>query len=117
MITAYILIIWAHFIGDFLLQSDKIAINKSKDNLVLLSHVALYCVPLTLVGLIVPINLAWILFNTIAHFITDYITSRMASYFWRNEKRHWFFVTIGLDQAIHMTCLIGSYYFACSSLQ
>jgi hypothetical protein len=46
----------------------------------------------------------------IMHFITDAITSRTTSYLWQKGERHWFFVVIGLDQAIHMTTLFGVYY-------
>ena len=44
MISLHIalLLIWIHFVADFIFQSNYTAINKSKDNYVLLYHVILY---------------------------------------------------------------------------
>ena len=35
--------------------------------------------------------------------------SRSRQALWKKGERHWFFVVIGLDQAIHMTCLFATY--------
>ena len=35
-------LVWLHFFADFVLQTDKIALNKSNDNEILLQHVAIY---------------------------------------------------------------------------
>ena len=96
-------LIWIHFIADFMMQSDRIALNKSKSNLILLQHVVIYGI------FLLPFGLLFALVNTVLHFITDYCTSRATSALWKNNQRHWFFVVIGLDQAIHMTCLFVSY--------
>lgn len=103
-----ILIIWMHFIADFILQSDKIAINKSKNNYVLTKHVIIYTIPFIILSLFIPLSVYWIIFNGVAHWITDYITSRWTSYLWKNDERHWFFVVIGLDQSLHMSALLVS---------
>ena len=47
----------------------------------------------------------YVLFNVCLHFVVDFFTSKLTSYLWKAEKRHWFFVVIGADQAIHMTLL------------
>ena len=111
MITAFILIIWAHFIGDFILQSDYHAQNKSKNSLVLLEHVLMYSIPFAALGFFIPISIGWIVFNAVAHFATDFITSRITSKLWAEKQVHWFFVTIGADQSIHFTTLFVSYYY------
>lgn len=98
-----ILLIWFHFIADFIFQTDNIALNKSKNNGVLLFHVLIYMLPFLFFGI------QFAIVNAILHFITDYFTSRITSFLWKHEERHWFFVVIGLDQAIHMTCLILTY--------
>lgn len=110
---AVVLMTIAHFIGDFLLQSDYMALNKSKNTGVLALHIAVYLIPITLIGLFVPVSFLWLAVNYVGHFITDAISSRLSGYFWRQEKRHWFFVTIGADQMIHMLTLVVTYYYLC----
>ena len=95
-----ILIVWIHFVADFILQTDKMAQNKSKSNLWLMLHVGIYSVPLLIFGF------KYTLLNAALHFFTDWFTSRATSKLWQSGQRHWFFVVIGLDQAIHLTCLI-----------
>ena len=96
-------LVWIHFIADFIMQSDRIALNKSKSNVILLQHVAIYGI------FLLPFGLVFALVNAGLHFATDFCTSRATSALWKNNQRHWFFVVIGLDQAIHMTCLFASY--------
>lgn len=110
-LTAVLLIIWAHWIGDFILQSDYHAQNKSKNSFILGEHVFLYSIPLACIGLFIPVSLVWVFFNAVAHFCTDWITSRITSKLWAKKQVHWFFVTIGADQAIHFTTLFVSYVF------
>ena len=101
-----------HWVADFVLQSDWMAINKSKNNLALLAHVFTYCNTWGIVGLFffgfIPVALFYV-YNFILHFITDYCTSRLNAYLWEKEMRHWFFVAIGFDQVIHYTCLFLTY--------
>lgn len=106
-------ILVAHFVCDFVLQSDKMAVNKSKSWYWLTMHVAAYtsalavfAIPLFGIGANLVV-FVWI--NGLLHFVTDAVTSRISSYFWRNEQRHWFFVTIGADQLIHYACLFGTF--------
>ncbi len=96
------LVIWLHFISDFILQTNYVALNKSKYLNCLLLHCGIYSVPFLILGV------EYALLNGILHFIVDYFTSSLTSYFYATDKRHWFFVTIGCDQAIHMTCLIAT---------
>jgi hypothetical protein len=103
MIYDILTLVWLHFIADFLLQTDKVAIGKSKSNKVLAYHCAIYAIPLLWFG---PLFAG---INGVLHFLTDWITSRWCSKLYREEKRHWFFVVIGLDQALHLTALILTY--------
>lgn len=96
-------LVWMHFVADFLLQTDRIALNKSSSNSILLLHVTAYGLCFMSVGV------AYALANTVLHFITDWITSRLTKRLWQANERHWFFVVIGLDQAAHMTALIATY--------
>ena len=110
MIAAFILIVWAHFIGDFILQSDYHSKNKSKNSFVLAEHVLMYSIPFVMLGMFIPVSILWIAINAVCHFATDFVTSRITSKLWKEQKVHWFFVTIGADQSIHFTTLFVSYY-------
>ena len=76
MISLHIalLLIWIHFVADFIFQSNYTAINKSKDNYVLLYHVILYGI------LFIPFSIQYAFLNAALHFGVDYITSRAVSY-------------------------------------
>lgn len=101
LVTIYMLV-WMHLVADFIFQTDKMAINKSKSNLWLGFHVLVYSIPFLFFGL------KFAALTYAGHFITDYISSRITSKLWHKGERHWFFVVIGIDQAVHMTCLIGA---------
>lgn len=128
----YLLLV-AHFVGDFLCQTDWMAVNKSKRLDALATHVAAYCAVLAgFVGaydmhqLAVP-WLVFVLVNGVLHFVTDAVTSRITSRLWflgltpspdlqphadglykLQGNRHWFFVVIGADQLIHAVTLIAT---------
>ena len=50
MLYDIIVILWLHFAADFILQTDYVACNKSKNNKILALHAAIYTVPLVLYG-------------------------------------------------------------------
>lgn len=102
--NTFLIIIWLHFVADFMLQSDVVSKNKSKSNNILLYHVLLYGAPFALV-----FGIKYAILNSFLHFIVDWNSSRATSKLWADKQVHWFFVVIGLDQAIHMTCLVASY--------
>lgn len=112
--TVLAVIVLLHFFADFVLQNDKMATNKSSSNFWLFIHTKVYAI-IFFIGsaVFLPISItAAAIFATIngmLHFMVDYISSRMTSYFWKRGERHWFFVTIGADQAIHMLILFGTY--------
>lgn len=101
LLHATLVVVWLHFIADFLLQTDKMAVNKSKSFSWLTVHVAVYS------GVLCAFCGPWYaLVNGVAHYLTDAVTSRVTSYLWKRSERHWFFVVIGLDQALHLTVLV-----------
>ena len=109
----YIVII-AHFIGDFVLQSDWMATNKSKLFEALCLHIVVYFVTLICAGIIVfgaqrgDAIIYFALLNASLHMVIDFITSQITSDLWKRNKRHWFFTTIGFDQMIHMILIIAT---------
>jgi hypothetical protein len=107
-------LLFTHFVADFMLQSSWMAINKSKSFLALGAHVSVYTVSLLLVGLVIFHHTTnfylFVLTNGILHFITDYNTSRINAELYKRENKHDFFVMIGCDQFIHALCLIWTFY-------
>ena len=102
-LNTIIMILCLHFVSDFILQSNWMAQNKSKSNLALFTHVLVYSLPFMLIGF------WYAIINASLHFIIDYFTSRATSKLWKEEKVHWFFVVIGLDQTLHFICLFSTY--------
>lgn len=98
-----IALLFMHFVADFIFQSDKVAIAKSSDNMILAKHVAIYSIPFFWFGV------TFALVNALAHLVTDYASSRATSYLYNRNERHWFFVVIGLDQFIHAATLFSTY--------
>lgn len=102
-------ILIAHFVGDFVMQTDKMAKGKSTDNVILFHHITWYVVPLMVVSAVTLIPAIWVIINGAAHFVVDYFTSRRSSRQWSEGKVHDFFVTVGFDQLLHYTILLTSY--------
>lgn len=105
-----LVILFAHFVADFICQTDEMAINKSTSNWWLTYHVVAYTIALLILTAWLDVwsreVILWVLLNGALHWVTDYFTSRLTSKLYQNNKRHWFFVGIGADQFIHYTCLI-----------
>lgn len=99
LINKIVFLVWIHFIGDFILQSDWMAVHKSKSMKALAFHVVTYLLPFMLIGW------KFALINGVLHGLVDMVTSRITSRLWAMNQRHWFFVVIGFDQAIHLSCL------------
>lgn len=99
--TTLLVIVWTHFFADFVLQTNQMAQNKSTSNYWLSLHVLVYMIPF-----VVTLGPAFALVNGLLHLLVDWCTSRINSQLWREGKVHYFFVGVGVDQAIHMTCLI-----------
>ena len=112
----FIPLILAHLLGDFLLQTEDMAMNKSKDNRALLKHVAVYSSVFFIFGIPYFNNIlgtiAFVLLTFVCHFITDYFTSRWTSKLYAERKYYGFpafFSVIGLDQTLHYLQLFITY--------
>jgi len=104
-IYTVILILLAHFIADFVCQTDKIAVNKSSNLGYLSLHAFMYS------SLFLFWGFQFLLITFAAHWIVDFFSSKATTKLWKEGKRHWFFVVIGLDQFIHVSGLFITYYF------
>lgn len=114
VIHSIILILFVHWIADFIVQTDYQGKNKSKSNLVLSRHILSYSLVMFLLALIVfdidyPKALVFTVLNGLLHFSVDYISSRCTYYFYSQENMKGFWTIIGLDQFLHVMILIYSF--------
>lgn len=104
----------AHYLADFVLQTRWQAENKSSNYAALTSHVAVYSLVMSVAMLwILPtlfVAQMWLLFTFVSHWITDWCTSRLSKFYFSRKDWHNGFVVIGLDQYIHLVCLLGATY-------
>ena len=123
--VALIVIMIAHYAGDFLFQTREMAENKSRSIMVLLDHVfvytrtlgsiiigtfiaALLIFPGFLTIFMLPMIGAYMIINGVLHFAVDYVTSKVSAYYFRVDNMKAFWNTIGFDQFLHASCLIGT---------
>lgn len=123
LIFAWILVV--HFLVDFVWQTDKMVINKSKSHAWLIRHVAAYVFWMAILawlpmGAIAESNglvkvylddfrramALWLIGNGVLHAIVDAITSRLSAKMWVTNRRQAFFVVMGADQLAHQICLL-----------
>ena len=105
-----IAIVFAHWVGDFVLQSNRMAVNKSQSMYWLSLHVGAYTLG---VGAVLFLSLGffsatWLAANAVLHWITDFFTSRINAKLNKLEDKHWFFTAIGFDQMLHYICLFAT---------
>jgi len=110
-IKLVLLLMIIHWICDFTLHSDFVAKNKSKSINILSEHILIYSISFTALlyfhlDMTLVITTQFFLITAIAHFITDYITSKMTSKLFAVGDTHNGFVVVGFDQFLHITQLI-----------
>ena len=106
-LQSIVLILVGHWIGDYVLQFNKIADFKSTSLLWLTIHVLLYTsvllgVSLYLFSVVDAMKLS--LVNGCLHFVTDWVTSKFSSRY--RAKPRIFYPIIGFDQLIHTVTLM-----------
>jgi len=109
-----IAILFIHWVGDYLLQTNEIAAKKSKSIRWLTLHVLLYTIALligvfilTYVGVISLTNiLLFVGVNGALHWITDLITSRIGHRI--AHKPRPYYLLIGFDQFLHAAALLST---------
>lgn len=104
-IVTILTLVWLHFLGDFILQTDQMAMEKSSDWRMLTIHAGVYSI-----GFIVVFGHTYGIVNLVLHWCIDGISSRITSKLWKSKRCNAFFTTIGADQAIHMSCLMITYH-------
>lgn len=127
IILTLIYILLAHFFSDFVMQTHEMAVGKSTSTYWLTRHVfaytktffvfaILYFFILILCGSHCDIGLSWLIvlyifLNSGLHWVTDYFTSKQSKKYFDKQDFHNGFVVIGIDQFIHATTLILTFYF------
>lgn len=104
IIRDVIIIFWIHFVADFLLQTNYTSMNKNKNIYTLLLHCFIYFIPLLWFGF------TFAIINAGIHFIIDFVTSKINRELYKIGKTKLLLNVIGLDQAIHMTTLVLTYW-------
>lgn len=117
-------VLFGHWISDFVLQKNKKKNRKkikNKNVKHILPHTLLYSLILTFLILISQLSniidcrydfslLYFFMTTYITHFLTDYFITKRNEKHLKNNNRHYYFVTIGLDQFLHYSMLFGTLY-------
>lgn len=99
-----------HFLADFILQTEWMALGKSKEWAPLIAHIVTYTLTLLLFSsLWMPgaIALAWSIGNGICHMWVDFFSSRAMRAAREAGQERKFFMIFGIDQLLHYVCLFG----------
>lgn len=116
-VWAVIIVLALHWFSDFVWQPHWMSLRKSKENWVLAQHSARIFAGSLIAALFVAAfsnNITWwgismfAAVNGLSHYWVDFVTSRITSKLWREEKVHNFFVVIGFDQFLHMTIAVST---------
>lgn len=112
-IFLYILLI--HFLADFGLQTHEQATLKSTSVKWLSYHVGVYSLIWFIASYTYFLDfekaLRFFFITFLAHFLTDYATSRIGKPYWDKKDLHNGFVIVGLDQVLHYIQLYYTFKF------
>ncbi|MAU26707.1 MAG: hypothetical protein CMH48_14655 [Muricauda sp.] len=106
----FIVLLLAHWVGDYLLQTNNMALKKHHSLKWLSLHILVYTAVLLVFCNLVfswQIALGYAVINGLLHFITDFFTSKLAAKY--HGKRRIFYSILGFDQFVHMVCLYWAY--------
>lgn len=106
----FVWLMFAHWVGDFLLQTSEMATGKSKSFKWLTIHVFVYSAVILIVSIILfGMNkaLPYTILNLLVHWGVDFFTSKLAAHY--HEKPRVFYPVIGFDQFLHATTLYLTY--------
>ena len=118
-IMTIFLLLFIHYIADFICQPHEIASTKSHNIEAMLIHIIIYSlitfmflmftIPGDIFSFVSVINYTCIL--GLFHGLTDIVTSKFSKYLWNKGKVGDFFNLIGFDQLIHQTTILMLYYY------
>lgn len=105
--NSFYLLVILHFVGDFMLQGDRVALNKRGVNAEMIQH-GIICATLFALPLYrsPAINLIYgTLFIFFTHVVIDAIRVEIGKKYKLNPNSHNFWALLGIDQILHITCL------------
>lgn len=119
--TIFIILI-VHYIADFIMQTEIMASKKSKNIYWLGTHCFIYGVGIffllflrNILSFIVISSYFYLflfaLWNAIFHFLIDFTTSKIETYFYLKKMNRAFFNVIGIDQLAHVIILLITFNF------
>ena len=125
-ITIIVLLI-AHFLADFVFQTENMKKNKSGSIAVLFLHAFIYTIAFFNIFFLYTLMISYFslttitlqhwfqmvvgisIVNGIIHYIIDYFTSQLNKWLWNTKKLNLFFISIGFDQLLHTGLIIISF--------
>lgn len=118
-VWAVVLLLFGHWLADFVFQPHWMSLRKSKEPKVLLVHASRITIGAIITGLLITFIStthphpywglsAFALINGVAHFGIDFVTSKMTSALYAEGKTHQFFVVIGFDQFLHTALAVAT---------
>lgn len=115
-VWAVVLMLFGHWVADFVWQPDWMGKRKSSEWWVLSNHASRITFGALATGLLVGLvhgqpyhyfgilAFGWI--NGAGHFLIDAVTSRITKRYWSQDRAHAFFTTIGFDQFLHLALAV-----------
>lgn len=103
--TSFCILLLSHYIGDYALQTEYLALNKGKDNYILFSHVAVWTFIVSINALLLDMKITFmliVLLLFIPHFIMDYIKSHNILWCKKLSQE----TSLIVDQAFHIMQII-----------
>ncbi len=120
MIDIYtiIAILFAHWVADFICQTQYMALNKAKSLKALGLHALAYTIAMLFLlapiltsgnGTMIGVFTSWILINGFLHGAVDFVSSKATSYQYNRGRMSNFYNIIGFDQFVHAVILFSTY--------
>ena len=101
-------IIIAHWIGDYVLQSESMAVGKATSLKWLTIHVLVWTASIRIITTLFGATFMWVIAMGVAHWIQDFITSKINSHFQKTKQLKLFWLTIGTDQMLHYLVMFAT---------
>jgi len=97
--SALLILLLSHFVGDYAFQTEYMAENKGKDNYILVAHVATWTFIVSTTALFIGVNFPdMIIFLFVPHLIMDYIKARKLLWCKRVTPQQ----ALTIDQSFHL---------------